>query len=937
MQKAEDRNVAMDIVRIVSVFLVMSVHFFLYSNFYSQPMLGKRMLVMCAMRVVCSCCVPIFIVLSGYLLCHKKLERKYYRGLSKTLITYVLAGCVSILYRAVYLHKEYTLKLAVLSLLNYSSSPYAWYIEMYIGLFLLIPFLNLLYKNLKDRKQKQLLLLTMAFLTMLPTLFNAFNLIYSDWWADPNSIDTTTKVLPQWWTGMYPVTYYFTGCYLREYGLKMKSRTLLLLLGLTVLGCTLFSFWRSFGVGFKNGSYNNWYGFQSYAVTVLLFTLLSRIKGEKIPTAVKFCLWKVSDLCLCMYLVSYIFDTFFYEKLKAALPVVTDSIVWFPVLVPCVFLCSLVLAACIQVLEKLLVRLASRAVQAVRAALTGDRARVQDIAFFLLLAGIAAVSLWKCGYGFGVADEAFYLTVPHRLGMGDRLFADEWHLSQLSGVLNIPFVWLYRTVTGGTEGILLAARYLYVLFHGLVAVFCYVRLRKYGMAAVPAAALYFLFTPYDIQALSYNTMGIDFLLLAGLLLATFENPLYFVAGGLCLSASVLCCPYLAGAYLVYGAVVAVCALRRKAGGFFGVQRFLWTTLGVGIAAGAFLLYLCLSCGLAAVVQNLPKMLQDPEHTPISPALKLQYYFTKIYSCHPWFRVPLVSWLLMLAAMAFDRNRKNHRAFYLILSCLFVLVAFAMFYPESVTKYYNAIMFPMVFVGLPSYILCEKKPRFLFYGVFLGGVAYSVAVTFTSNQYFYVIAMALAVSNIAGFIFLGQLCKEMKQRPDEVAYGAVLRKCCAALVVVAVLAQGYMQVRVKMNHCFWDAAPISEMDSVIRSGPGKGIATTAERRAQYEQTYDDLAGYRDAPEGNILILAHRPWSYLEVDPMPYGTFSAWMSGVDERTLERLEEYYEMNPGKTPRYICVPKESEFDVDTVVAAAREKGYSVVEESPVSYKLEK
>ena len=38
--------------------------------------------------------------------------------------------------------------------LNYEVIPYGWYIEMYICLFLLIPFLNLIYKCLDTQRKK---------------------------------------------------------------------------------------------------------------------------------------------------------------------------------------------------------------------------------------------------------------------------------------------------------------------------------------------------------------------------------------------------------------------------------------------------------------------------------------------------------------------------------------------------------------------------------------------------------------------------------------------------------------------------------------------------------------------------------------------------------------------------------------------------------------
>lgn len=98
-------------------------------------------------------------------------------------------------------------------------------------------------------------------------------------------------------------------------------------------------------------------------------------------------------------------------------------------------------------------------------------------------------AFWKCFYGFGSNDEPFYLTVAHRLSLGDSLIKDEWHLSQLSGFLLMPFVWLYRTIMHSTEGILLTARFLYVILHASVCVFVYKRLKNFGYISIVAAVL----------------------------------------------------------------------------------------------------------------------------------------------------------------------------------------------------------------------------------------------------------------------------------------------------------------------------------------------------------------------------------------------------------------------------------------------------------------
>ena len=192
--------------------------------------------------------------------------------------------------------------------------------------------------------------------------------------------------------------------------------------------------------------------------------------------------------------------------------------------------------------------------------------------FWLLCfsAGLLLV-LWKCPYGFGGSDEGFYLTVSHRLCLGDSLFADEWHLSQLTSFFLYPFVRLYRMLHGSNEGILLAARHLYVLMHTLVSLMIYLRLRRYGPMAGAASVLFLLFAPFNMMTCSYNTIALDMLALSGGLLGSGEagNRISWLVGGAAYACAVVCCPYLAVGYVLYISAVLVFRMRRlkRFGGF----------------------------------------------------------------------------------------------------------------------------------------------------------------------------------------------------------------------------------------------------------------------------------------------------------------------------------------------------------------------------------
>lgn len=945
IKKLQNRNASMDIIRIVAAFTVLSVHFFLHNGFYSQIVEGVPMYIMVLMRTLFSVCVPLFMILTGYLMSHKTLSRKYYSGISKTLIVFVLATLACMIFKAVHDNEPLSLKSFILGTLDFTGANYSWYIEMYIGLFLLVPFLNLAYNKLKNKRQKQVLVLTLVFLTIIPTLFNIFNFDNPAWWSDPKSSDTFAKLVPSWWMGFYPIAYYFTGCYIREYGIRLKTRSMLVLFLLAILIFGTFNFYRSYGTTFKSGIYVYWYGFEPYILSVLLFVLLSRIKTDNMNEKVKFVLWKVSDLALGIYLISYIFDMLVYPVLNEKITTMTDRLPFYFVTVPIVFICSMLASAVLNIAAKYIQIFFKKLVEFIKTQRQrADKYKWQDYIFIALIAGGIIFAFWKCVFGFGGNDEAFYLTVPQRFNMGDALIKDEWHLSQLSGFLLMPFVWLFTTITGSTEGIILAARVLYIIFHATVSIVIYSRIRKYGYVSVFASVLYFIYTPYDIMAMSYNTMGLDFVTLAGVIMGTasYKKKLPLIVSGVAFAAAVLCCPYLAVAYILYGICVLIHTfIRNKETKFilkselFAGKTFLFFSIGIFALAAVFLVFALTRVSIKEIFNYLPYLMTDPEHPQIALGTRFGMYFKSIYNCHSHFKIALFSYLVMIVVMIIDRKRKSHRSIYLIVTTAIVIFCYVLLLPQLTYSTYNAIMFPLIFIGITSYILCENKPKPLFASLFVLGIIYSFAICFSSNQYFYVISMVITASNIASYVFLAQLLREMKTTQDNIEYAVWVKRGSFLFVAFMIFLQGAFQITVKAEHCFWESGNTSNLTAQIKNGPAKGIYTNVNNCNTYEQIYSDLQYYKNKQEDKILFLTSKTWCYLAVD-FPYGTLSAWISGEKPSSVERLKTYYRVNYEEIPKYIYIPKDSEWDFRNIYNDAGASGYSV-EENDISYKLEK
>ncbi len=944
--KLDKRNSAIDIIRIVAVLCVLSVHFFLHNGFYYETVIGPEMYIMSLMRTLFSICVPLFLLLTGYLMCNKVLSKQYYKGIRKTLIVFVIATIACMIYKAIHNGEIYTFKDFIFDTLDFTGANYSWYIEMYIGLFLIAPFLNLAYNNLGSQKKKQVLVFTFVAITILPTLFNIFNFSDLQWWADPKLSDEFAKILPSWWIGFFPVTYYFTGCYLREYGMKIKTRTLIITLLFCVFIFGSFNFYRSYGTAFKSGIYVYWYGFEPYVMSTLMFVLLSRIKTDKMSASTRITLWKISDLALGIYLISYIFDELVYNVLNTNITPMYDRLPFYFITVPVVFILSAAASAIMNLLANGIIILYGKIAEFVKLQKAKDRAKFwQDILFICLFAAAVIFAFWKCFYGFGGNDEAFYLTIPHRISMGDAFIKDEWHLSQLSGFLLLPFVTLFRAIMGSTDGIILAARLFYVIVHAFVAALIYSKIRKYGVITVFASILFFIFTPFDIMAYSYNTMGLDLIAVTGILMGTadYKKKLPLIISGLTFAGAVLCCPYLAAAYILFGICVAVHYIIKNKNinislksELFSIKTFLLFTAGAAILAVIFLVYVLSRVSISEIIYNLPYLMQDPDHPNLPIGQRILYYFNSIYNFNPNFKFAVWGFFAMLVIMAIDKKRKLHRSLYLIISAGFTIYSYVLIAPQMLSYTFNNIVFPIIFVGITSYILCEKKPKNLFMSLFVLGIIYSVAISFSSNQYFYVISMAWGASNIASFVFLAVLLKEMKESEDNFDYALLLKRSSFAIIALAIAIQGYMQISIKAQHCFWESS-IPYMTSQIQVGPAKGIYTSQYNCDEYESIYYDIAQYggNQTPD-NVLCLTNRTWCYLALNDYPYGTLSAWITGENSNSLQRLHTYYSVNPEKKPKYIYIPKASEWDFTNIYSEAENSGYRV-NENGISYKLEK
>ena len=336
------RDFGLDLVRAGAAVLVLAVHFFLNTDFYNVNMTGKTMAFAAVARMMCMTCVPLFLMLTGYLCVQRTWSKGYYRKLLPVLLTYLVAGALCLSFEGIWLGKETTLEIVLIRYLDFNASSYAWYIEMYIGLFLLSPFLNAAWTALKQNARLALVC-TMLFLTALPAVTNIWE-----------------QILPDWWTGIYPITYYLLGAWLREHPIRIRAPWLLAGWVALAAAVGLLRYRMIEGGLFVWAEVSDWGSLFVVGETVCLFTLLRRAKGIRWPRPLRWCVHRVARVSLALYLVSSISDQILYPYLRQAVPFIPHRMFFLPLMVLVSLVCSGVMGQLVDWMVRALLRLLPR-------------------------------------------------------------------------------------------------------------------------------------------------------------------------------------------------------------------------------------------------------------------------------------------------------------------------------------------------------------------------------------------------------------------------------------------------------------------------------------------------------------------------------------------------------------------------------------------------
>ena len=302
-----ERDFGADVVRIAALVMLLWLHFYLRNGFYYREIEDGWGFAAVMFRPVFMCCVPLFMMLTGYLKCGRKWTPGYYRSLVPILVSYLLISLVHLVYKIAFLKEAHTAGEWLLQVFRFELANYSWYVGMYVGLFLLSPLVNVLWAACRGQREHLGVVATLAAVTFLPATVNGTVL---------------GNLLPAYFQGLYYVTYYVIGCYLRTY----RPRPRQWLCGATVLVCGAYVAFMNLRTRTESANYYTGYstsynGVIEGIMTTALFLLFYQCQSESIR--VRQMAAGLSGVVFEIYLLSYLVDrsvyVLFYQKYPMSL------------------------------------------------------------------------------------------------------------------------------------------------------------------------------------------------------------------------------------------------------------------------------------------------------------------------------------------------------------------------------------------------------------------------------------------------------------------------------------------------------------------------------------------------------------------------------------------------------------------------------------------
>lgn len=504
--------------------------------------------------------------------------------------------------------------------------------------------------------------------------------------------------------------------------------------------------------------------------------------------------------------------------------------------------------------------------------------------------GICSLLLFiRCFYSFTWSDESFYLTIVHRLWLGELMFIDEWYTTQLSAPLLLPFYALYQWVTGGNEGVYLYYRLLYWLFSTTTAFLFFFKLKKWNhsLTALFCALIYLFYSRANIGGLSYYNTTLTLVLLGTLLIYEHlmdntSKKIKLFLTGILFALAVVVTPYLAIPYI---GITIFLFLYKKTRVYW--HHIIIVVSGTATTAILYLTYVLSKVSISDIISSIPHVLNEPELQKTNPLLAIPLIFVRIAWRYKW------TFLLYLFLIAYICHKHYKKQTFALKEIKWIWgINFAIFTVNSYlsSNLIGCINVAFVLFGIIS-ILYYKSWNFqmtkIAQSFAISGISIVFSFTFSSDT-------GLDAMSI-GFVILAMGMVLSIFQNNSILENKFLYRIMIIIITTVILQTAFL----RLVSVYRDA-PLYELNTQLTSGPAKYLYTTTEHAEQYYNLQNDISTYVREND-KVFYTKNCFWAYLCTEN-EYGVPTSWRIGMDS---PRLADYYTLNPEKIPTCIFVLK--------------------------------
>lgn len=564
-----------------------------------------------------------------------------------------------------------------------------------------------------------------------------------------------------------------------------------------------------------------------------------------------------------------------------------------------------------------------------------DRFTRMDLVALLAFAAVWIFYIFTVRYGYCTSDESVNIECSKRLVLGIRPLVDEWSHLQFSFLpLCLPYR-VYTAVTGGTAGIVLFMRYLFLAFNAVIYWIVYIRLRPYRWPALVATMLFCIYVPFTFFSINYYSAPIRLLMLVCLCLFSEKQPrLALAASGVLLAYSVLLQPGFAFLYFGYTVLVWIRFFRQKKNKRFlndfafcvDTRAWKFLTAGVLLCAAVFLIWLFSRSNLRDILTTIPNLFtDDPEYDFTNSIFKKIAEAATIYglacACSA---LAIVALSIVYACGLFRKNRGAAQKLLFCLACavwiLSCIPTFRSSDDRTPTMFFSIYPAPLLWFGLVCFLLgTRKNKRFLLFWVV--GLCASLCVDFFSNNS---MSLGCPISYIADLVFFVDLVRELRAEQPQKSAGTVFRRnpkrikfarfCIRWIPRLTCLcfAVWFGFVLMMENTAFPEhyifGTPLFSLPVVCEKGPSRSLHYSETYGRKYNTRLSDADTLLQKEPKNLFVYGEAPEMYLYVD-IPIAACSPWAQQTRSE-LTRQIRFWKLHPERVPECIYVPFEKPYE---------------------------